>query len=44
MVPGDREFEHKRRAVHQPLVLSSDVAQNVRLAAELVGLRLANYL
>jgi ureidoglycolate dehydrogenase (NAD+) len=44
MVPGDREFERQRAAQHNPLVLSSDVAQNVRLAAELVGLRLADYL
>jgi ureidoglycolate dehydrogenase (NAD+) len=44
MVPGDREFERQRRAQHQPLLFTSDVAQNVRLAAELVGLRLADYL
>jgi len=44
MVPGDREFERQRRAQHEPMVLSADVAQNVRLAAELVGLRLADYL
>jgi ureidoglycolate dehydrogenase (NAD+) len=44
MVPGDREFEHQRRAEHAPLVLAADVAQNVRAAAELVGLSLADYL
>ena len=44
MVPGDREFEHQRAAQHHPLVLSPDVAQNVRMAAEMMGIELDNYL
>ncbi len=44
LVPGDREFAAQQRAQREPLVLSADVAQNVRLAAELGGLRLDDYL
>ena len=44
MVPGDREFEHQQRTQHEPLTLSSDVAENVRRAAEIAGLQLADYL
>ncbi len=44
LAPGDREYEHQRRAQHAPLVLSPDVAENVRLAAEMAGLAIANYL
>ena len=44
IVPGDREFENQRKAQREPLVLTPDVAQNVRLAAEMVGLQLADYL
>jgi ureidoglycolate dehydrogenase (NAD+) len=43
LVPGDPEFAHQRRAQHAPLTLSPDVAQNVRAAAEMVGLSLADY-
>jgi LDH2 family malate/lactate/ureidoglycolate dehydrogenase len=42
-VPGDREFAHQQRAQREPLVLSPDVAQNVRLAAVLAGLKLEDY-
>ena len=44
IVPGEREFDNQRRAQHEPLVLQSDVAQNVRLAAELVRLSISEYL
>ncbi len=44
IVPGDPEFENQRRAQTEPLVLPSDVAQNVRRAAEMVGLSIADYL
>jgi LDH2 family malate/lactate/ureidoglycolate dehydrogenase len=44
MVPGEREFANQQRAQQEPLVLSPDVAQNVRLAAERVGLEIAEYL
>lgn len=44
IVPGDPEFENQRRAQDKPLVLPSDVAQNVQSAAELVGLSIAEYL
>jgi ureidoglycolate dehydrogenase (NAD+) len=44
LVPGDREFEHQQRAQREPLVLSLDVAQNVRLAAEMAGLQIGDYL
>ena len=43
IVPGDRMFENQRKAQHEPLSLTPDVAQNVRLAAEMVGLSLADY-
>ena len=43
-MPGDYEFVNLRRAQNAPLVLLPDVAQNVRLAAELVGLKLDDYL
>jgi ureidoglycolate dehydrogenase (NAD+) len=43
MVPGDREFENLKRSQAGPLVLLSDVAQNVRQAAEIAGLQLADY-
>jgi ureidoglycolate dehydrogenase (NAD+) len=43
MVPGDREFAQQERARREPLILLADVAQNVRLAAEIAGLQLANY-
>jgi len=44
IVPGEHEFENQRKAQREPLVLSSDVAQNVRLAAEMSGLQIADYL
>ena len=44
IVPGDREFANQRRAQREPLILSPDVAQNVRLAATMAGLRIADYL
>jgi LDH2 family malate/lactate/ureidoglycolate dehydrogenase len=44
LVPGDREFEHQRQAQRGPLALSSDVAQSVRLAAEMAGLEISEYL
>ncbi len=44
LVPGDREFEQQRRAQREPLVLLPDVAQNVRLAAEMAGLQISDYL
>lgn len=44
MVPGEREFANQQRFHQEPLVLSPDVAQNVRLAAEMVGLEMAEYL
>lgn len=44
LVPGDPEAENYRRAQHAPLALSPDVAQNVRLAVEMVGLSLSDYL
>jgi len=43
-MPGEREFENQCRAQREPLVLTSDVAQNVRLAAEMAGLQIADYL
>jgi ureidoglycolate dehydrogenase (NAD+) len=43
MVPGDREFGHQQRARREPLVLSADVAENVRLAAEMANLQIADY-
>jgi ureidoglycolate dehydrogenase (NAD+) len=44
IVPGESEFDHQRRAQHAPIVLLPDVAENVRLAAELVGLNMSDYL
>jgi ureidoglycolate dehydrogenase (NAD+) len=44
IVPGDREFENQHKAQYEPLRLSPDVAQNVRLAAEMAGLQLADYM
>ncbi len=44
MVPGDREFENLKRAQAGPLVLLPDVTENVRLAAEIAGLHMADYL
>lgn len=44
IVPGDPEFANQSRAQLAPLVLLPDVAQNVRLAAELVGLQISAYL
>jgi LDH2 family malate/lactate/ureidoglycolate dehydrogenase len=43
MVPGDREFAQLERSRRKPMVLLSDVAQNVRQAAEIVGLQIADY-
>ncbi len=43
-VPGEREFENQQRAQRQSIELLPDVAQNVRLAAEMVGLQISNYL
>ena len=44
MVPGDREFESLGRAQSSPLVMASDVAESIRLAAEMAGLQIAGYL
>jgi ureidoglycolate dehydrogenase (NAD+) len=44
LVPGDREFEHQRRAQRDGLTLQSDVAENVCLAAEMAGLKIEAYL
>jgi ureidoglycolate dehydrogenase (NAD+) len=44
IVPGDREYAHQQRAQHAPLELLPDVAGSVRLAAELAGLNLNDYL
>ena len=38
------EFDNQRRAQQAPLVLLPDVAQNVRLAADLVGVNMGDYL
>lgn len=43
IVPGDPEFDHQRQAQQAPLNLLPDVAQNVRLAAEIAGLSLDDY-
>ncbi len=43
MVPGDREFAQQERSRREPMVLLADVAQNVRQAAEIVGLQIADY-
>lgn len=44
LVPGDREFEQQRRAQREPLVLLPDVADNVRIAANMAGLQIGDYL
>jgi LDH2 family malate/lactate/ureidoglycolate dehydrogenase len=43
MVPGDREFAQQERSRREPMVLLADVAQNVRQAAEMVGLQIGDY-
>ncbi|MEP7356064.1 MAG: Ldh family oxidoreductase [Anaerolineales bacterium] len=43
MVPGDREFAQWERSQRELLLLLSDVAQNVREAAVIAGLDLAQY-
>ena len=43
MVPGDREFAQLERSRREPMVLLADVAQNVRQAAEMVGLQIGDY-
>lgn len=44
VVPGERELAHQERARREGLLLSSDVAENVVVAAEMAGLTLADYL
>ena len=44
LVPGDREFAQQAISRKGPMVLAADVAENVRLAAEMVGLDLNDYL
>jgi ureidoglycolate dehydrogenase (NAD+) len=44
LVPGDREYAHQARSRQEPMVLTADVAQSVRLAAEMAGLELSDYL
>ena len=43
MVPGDREFAHQQSLQNAPHMLAPDVAQNVRAAAEIAGLRIEEY-
>jgi ureidoglycolate dehydrogenase (NAD+) len=43
MVPGDREFAQLERSRREPMVLLADVAENVRQAAEMVGLQIGDY-
>jgi ureidoglycolate dehydrogenase (NAD+) len=43
MVPGDREYAQQARSLREPMVLLADVAQNVRQAAEMVGLQIGDY-
>jgi ureidoglycolate dehydrogenase (NAD+) len=44
LVPGDREFAQQERSRREPLVLLADVAENVRLAAEMAELDLVHYI
>jgi ureidoglycolate dehydrogenase (NAD+) len=44
IVPGDPEFENQRRAQSEAVVLPAEVANNVKRAAEMVGLSIADYL
>ena len=43
-VPGEREFDNQKKAQRESITLLPDVARNVRLAAEMVGLSIVDYL